>query len=448
MKKIKIFFSAILFSLISTFALADFDWKKYAGEKIVFAYDIHPYVDALVEKLPEFEELTGIKVDAQIFPDDVYWNKLNLEITTDSGAWDVAGTGVQPTWDTSVGNHNVDLSKFLNDPSMTSPDYNYNDIYPSLRSAMTWDVKGEEVVGNGKGIWGLPHSFENMNLMYRNDILGKHNISPPKTLPELTATCKKLKQVEPGITPMALRGVNFWSSVHTAPASIAKSYGVVDYVMKDGKISDTGLDSEASIKFHKDYVAMVKECAAKSWPNDNWYQVVDALTSGNAAMAVDANMFGFWNNIKDPDGKNPSGKISFAPPPTAPGAKNFESNIWIWCITMPSASKKQGPAWYFMQWATSKKMVLDGAMMGKMVNPIRKSTWESADWKKYANQPEFNNYYDTFMEVQDRAALFFTPRYGFGEAMNAWSVAMQEMVNGRPVEETLKELAGSIRAGI
>jgi hypothetical protein len=43
---------------------------------------------------------------------------------------------------------------------------------------------------------------------------------------------------------------------------------------------------------------------------------------------------------------------------------------------------------------------------------------------------------------------FFTPRYGFGEAMNAWSVAMQEMVNGRPVEETLKELAGSIRAGI
>ena len=86
--------------------------------------------------------------------------------------------------------------------------------------------------------------------------------------------------------------------------------------------------------------------------------------------------------------------------------------------------------------------------MGKMVNPIRKSTWENADWKKYANQPEFNNYYDTFMEVQDRAALFFTPRYGFGEAMNAWSVAMQEMVNGRPVEETLKELAGSIRAGI
>ena len=47
---------------------------------------------------------------------------------------------------------------------MTNPDYDYNDIYPSLRSAMTWDVKGEEVVGNGKGVWGLPHSFENMNL--------------------------------------------------------------------------------------------------------------------------------------------------------------------------------------------------------------------------------------------------------------------------------------------
>ena len=27
-------------------------------------------------KITEFEALTGIKVDAQIFPDDVYWNKL------------------------------------------------------------------------------------------------------------------------------------------------------------------------------------------------------------------------------------------------------------------------------------------------------------------------------------------------------------------------------------
>ena len=34
MKKIKIFFSAMLFSLISTIALADFDWKKYAGKKL------------------------------------------------------------------------------------------------------------------------------------------------------------------------------------------------------------------------------------------------------------------------------------------------------------------------------------------------------------------------------------------------------------------------------
>ena len=89
-------------------------------------------------------------------------------------------------------------------------------------------------------------------------------------------------------------------------------------------------------------------------------------------------------------------------------------------------------------------MVLDGAMMGKMVNPIRKSTWDNADWKNMLTNLNSTITMILSWKFRSRAELFFTPRYGFGEAMNAWSVAMQEMVNGRPVEETLKELAGSI----
>ena len=277
--------------------------------------------------------------------------------------------------------------------------------------------------------------------MYRKDILAKHRISVPQTMPEMVAACNALKAADPSITPLAVRGVRFWSSIHTAPISIATSYGVRDFISKDGKL-DTGIDSPASVRFHEDYVAMIKACAAPSFANDNWYQVVDGLSTGRTAMAIDANMFGFWNDVA---GKPSSGTIAFAPPLRAPGAKNFDSNIWIWSLAMNGASKKKGAAWLFLQWVTSKEVNLRGAMSGKLVNSPRASTWNDKAWVNYATKPEFNNFVSTFKSVQDRSALQFTPRVGFGTAMNAWAVSMQKMVSGANVEKTLGELAAEIR---
>lgn len=115
---------------------------------------------------------------------------------------------------------------------------------------------------------------------------------------------------------------------------------------------------------------------------------------------------------------------------------------------MNAASEKKGAAWLFMQWATSKPVAVAGATDGKLVNPPRQSTWNDPAWLDYANRPEFTNFVDTFKTVQERAALAFTPRVGFAEAMNAWAVAMQQMVNGDDVETTLKALAEEIRTSM
>jgi multiple sugar transport system substrate-binding protein len=171
--------------------------------------------------------------------------------------------------------------------------------------------------------------------------------------------------------------------------------------------------------------------------------VVDGLSSGKTAMAIDANMFGFWNNIEG--ASEASGKIAFAPPLTAPDNPEFASNIFAWSLAINSASEKKGAAWYFMQWATSKEMNVRGATDGKLVNPPRTSTWENQAWIDYANQPEFNNFYDVFNTVQPKISLLFTPRYGFGTAINAWAVAMQDMAGGADVPERLSELADEIR---
>lgn len=433
-------------ALLTTSATAEtVNWRQFEGTTLTWAYDIHPYADALAAELPEFEKLTGIKVTPELYPDDSYWNKLTIQLTTKSAAWDVVGTGIQPAWDLAPGGSLEPLGKYLNDPKLTDASYDYNDFFPSLRSALTWKmVDGQIAPGEGGEVWAIPHAFENIQLFYRKDILDKYKIAVPSTPPEMAKACETLKAADPAITPLGVRGVRFWSSIHTAAVSIARSYGVKDFVEKDGKL-DTGLDSPESIAFHKDYVDMIKKCAAPSFANDNWYQVVDGISSGRTAMAIDSNMFGFWNDVA---GQPASGKIAFAPPLHAPNAQNFDSNIWIWALAMNAASEKKGAAWLFMQWATSKQVALKGALAGKLVNPPRTSTWKDDAWLKYASQPEFNNFVDSFNKTQDRAALAFTPRVGFGEAMNAWAVAMQKMVNGADVESTLHELADEIRAGL
>lgn len=62
------------------------NWRQFEGTSITWAYDIHPYADALAAELPEFEKLTGIKVTPELYPDDSYWNKLTIQLTTKSPA--------------------------------------------------------------------------------------------------------------------------------------------------------------------------------------------------------------------------------------------------------------------------------------------------------------------------------------------------------------------------
>ncbi|MDF3152997.1 MULTISPECIES: extracellular solute-binding protein [unclassified Mesorhizobium] len=118
---------------------------------------------------------------------------------------------------------------------------------------------------------------------------------------------------------------------------------------------------------------MIKKCAAPSFANDNWNQVVDGISSGRTAMTIDSKMFGFWNDVA---GKPASGKIAFAPPLHAPSATSLDSDIWIWALAMNAASEKKGTAWLFIPWATSKQVALKGALAGQLVNPPRTSTWQ------------------------------------------------------------------------
>ena len=55
---------------------ADFDWMKYKGSKLKLLLNKHPYVDAMIGDLETFKALTGMNVTYDIFPEDVYFDKI------------------------------------------------------------------------------------------------------------------------------------------------------------------------------------------------------------------------------------------------------------------------------------------------------------------------------------------------------------------------------------
>ena len=63
---------------------ADFDWKKFSGSKLHLLLNKHPYADAMIADLDNFKSMTGMDVTYDIFPEDVYFDKVTAALSSKS----------------------------------------------------------------------------------------------------------------------------------------------------------------------------------------------------------------------------------------------------------------------------------------------------------------------------------------------------------------------------
>src|SRR5918993_495470 len=70
-------------------AQTGFDWKRYSGKQLRFLVNSHDWTNEVIRPaIPEFEQLTGIKVAWEIFPEDQFRQKLAVEMVSGSGGVD------------------------------------------------------------------------------------------------------------------------------------------------------------------------------------------------------------------------------------------------------------------------------------------------------------------------------------------------------------------------
>jgi multiple sugar transport system substrate-binding protein len=60
---------------------ADMDWMKYKGTQLKLLLNKHPYADAMIADIDSFKKLTGMDVTYDIFPEDVYFDKVTAALS-------------------------------------------------------------------------------------------------------------------------------------------------------------------------------------------------------------------------------------------------------------------------------------------------------------------------------------------------------------------------------
>ena len=383
-------------SMITTFSLAggeeevseipaefqcDVNWRQFEGQEIKVFLSVHPWAIQIEPFIPEFEELTGMKVHLTKMPDAQTQTKVPAELASGTFSYDVFMGRFFDAPKFTLEKWTAPLDEYLNDPNLTDKNwYDLSDFFDSALMITEWGEYRDR----------LPITAEAYMLTYRKDIYEELGLEVPETFDELKETVKKISESDINAYGITLRGgTGFWYPFY----AILRSYGG-DYWTEDGEIL---VNSPESISAFETLVELAKYCPPGVTDYD-WDQVNISMYTGQAATFIDSSVA--YSNFIDPEKSMIVDKLGFAPYPIGSSGRKTVGHYWSIC--MNNASKMKPQAWLFLEWATSNPVQQKLSLKGVM--PPRKSIWDD---------PEFvSNYPEDYIEglsVSLDTAISLTP---------------------------------------
>jgi multiple sugar transport system substrate-binding protein len=344
----------------------EFHWRRYQGTTIRVLLNRHPWQEAIQPLLPEFEELTGITVVTEVYPEDQFRAKRTVELA--SGVANIDVTMLMPQQD---GLRWMDegwavfLDEFMADPILTNPDYAPDDFLEAAWQAeltTTLDPQAEERV------LGIPITIENTALMYRRDIFEQHGLEVPTTMEELEEVLQALQELEPDLTGIVMRGRRAAATSQWAPFLF--SFGG-NWLHADGTAA---INTPEAVEAFDFYGHLLREYGPPGAVGYHWSETTTDFMSGRSAMHIGPNVF--YAFYEDPERSVVVGNVGYAQFPAGPAGSR--PIVGVWGLSIPYISANPEAAWYFIQWATSPEIVrrlqMDDAILGG-----RASAWDDPE---------------------------------------------------------------------
>jgi multiple sugar transport system substrate-binding protein len=393
-----------------------FHWQRFKGKELFLLFYKHPWIDEMAKHYPEFESLTGIKVQQEVLPEIQGRQKLVVEMTAGSGGVDVwhTSTHVEKRRFWKSGWYQP-LNKLLEDTSLTSPDFDWNDFVGGAKAGVTQP---------DKTISAIPTFVDPFILFYRKDLYDQRGWKPPKTMAELEDQAKQL-HAPPGMYGYVARGLKNASATPWAWALF--SHGG-EYLTKEGK---SALNSPAWIKTMDWYTGMLRRYAPPGVVNFNWYECSSAFMQGQVGIYYDG--VNFASQFEDKEKCKVAGKVGYAVLPAGP-AGHFPPTFTS-AMAVSAQSRNKEAAYLFVQWATGKQMCLRELLAGVGVG--RGSTWGNPEVKAKAKMPA--DWYAAYVESMKIGRNGLPEIVDVTQYRDIIGVAIQKAIEGAKSETVMAQ---------
>ena len=297
-----------------------------------------------------FTKKSGIKVKYTILDEGKLRQVTTRDVGSGGKAFDAVMIGPYeaPQFGTAG------LLKDLTPLAKSNKAYNYNDLIPAVRNALS--AKGH--------MYASPFYGESSFLMYRKDILAKNGVKMPlhPTWQQVASAARKIKTSS--MAGICLRGKPGWGDLGAAFTTVLNTFGGTWWSAKSNGKPDKAQVDQPAFKTALDFYAnLVQDAGEKDAANSSYNECLAQYQAGKVAMWYDATVAAGFLEASDSPVK---GKNGYA---FAPVNKTKASGwLWTWALAIPKSSRNPADAWKYIAWATGPQYL-------KAAGPRVKGGW-------------------------------------------------------------------------
>jgi len=399
-KFIILLLSLLLLIFFSSTSFASVNWRQFEGTEIRLLMNKHPFTTFIEPKIPEFEELTGIKVNMEVFPEDQFRDKRLIELNAGAnvdGYMIMPGQAKLHYWKAGW---LAPMEEYMADPNLTEiAEWDLEDFFAGPMDGAS--IEGHQI--------GVVINAEASLLSYRKDLFEQYDVKVPETMEELEEAAKFFhgKEIDgKEMVGIVLRGKK--AAATSQFVDFLYSFGG-SWTDEEGNANIASPESIAAFEF---YGKLLREYGPVGPTMFHWAESTSTFMDGTASMIFDANVF--KSLYEDPEESRVVGKVGYTTIPKGPGGKHPHVSNWSLAISGIASEEQQKATWLFIQWATNKENALGSLLAG--VPAGRESAWtdpkfvetdETPDWTTGSlesfeiGQPQWNPPVLNVSEIRD-----------------------------------------------
>ena len=325
-----------VYSMIPAIARGANVARKYDGVTLNVSTFSTAWPQLIRQWLPEFEALTGAKVqlDTPAFP--VYNQRADLELSTRGSAYDVVNVTFIYTSRWINAGWLTPLDEFVANPNLTPADWGLQDFLPATLAAET---------GRDGKLYGIPYVVEAMLTgASRYDLIQQAGLAFPKTTDDLVKVLQAVNKKE--------RVAGYVTDNHYGWPFIPslQAFGGNVFRAPPDALFPT-LDTPEAVQAADYFARLIREFGPNGGITYTADQSLQALKQGRVNLS-DASQT-YLAQLGNAESSRTLNTAHFGP--MVNGPKGWFPGMATHALGIPAGSKNKEAAWAFIQWALSKQ---------------------------------------------------------------------------------------------